>query len=256
MLMWNMNGHQEILLTRETVEMDGQQLYVWKSQDGSVAIEPRQMIGDVPLWLLSFYLFGYQYALQSTLPYNTAREFKWAEWSHVGLDPNTGLLYHTARAELNSRAVTNDELCDMQEWATRSMEAERLRKAEEALMAELHAEREKEREHRRQQQEIERRRKEAEERKRAAEDRIKKAADERARQAEEQRVRELEYQDAEWQAFLRGLAAEMAEHKEKVKEAKVSSWDERVAAKEHEAAERKELKRKRTELEEQRNAER
>eukprot|EP00966_Prymnesium_polylepis_P263484 6086465-Prymnesium_polylepis.1 len=131
MLMWNMNGHQEILLTREIVEMDGQQLYAWKSQDGSVTIEPRQMIGGVPFWLLSFYLIGvYQYALQSILPYNIARQFKWVEWSHVGLDPNIGFLYHTARAELNSRAATDDELCDMQERATRSMEAERLRKAE------------------------------------------------------------------------------------------------------------------------------
>ena len=66
-------------------------------------------------------------------------------------------------------------------------------------------------------------------------------------------MRELEYQDAEWKAFLKQLGKEMMEHKEKVRGAKELSWDERVAAKEQEAAERKDVKRKRAELEAERD---
>lgn len=256
MLTWDAGGSPaEMLLTRETVLMGERQLFAWISTDRQICITPHPMPSGSTFWLLTFYQMSVQYALHSILPVNSARKYRWEVWHHLALNLWTGFLEHRGLAPLNSRAVRQEELDDRKRWATTgaTMQAEmdRLKQAEAALIAEVHADDRKQEEEKRRLKSLEEKRRAAEKRKNDAE---RVAARELKRRAEEEQVRELEYQDAEWQLFLKDLAAAMAQHKEEVKGARMLGWVDRVAAKRRVYLERKELKRKWAEKEAERDA--
>ena len=194
------------------LDREGRPCFALASEDRRTWIERRPMRTGKPFWLLTLGDYGRQFALHTSIPFNTAARhsqmFKWAHWYELFQDRHGGLYRHDRPAAFVSRAIDEEELREMEGAAHRQVASAKERSQFATFMAQLRADEEKERQERREREkELERLQKQREQAKMQKEDAQERARRLAEEEAQEQTIHQLEYQDAAWKAFLKEVRA-------------------------------------------------